>query len=311
MKHKNNHYLNIGAFAVMIAATLWALDLIILRPRLYHLDVAVVVFLEHLIAFTFMLIPFLIEWKEIKKLNKKDWTAFIAVAIISGAVGTMAITKALFYVNFVNLSVVAFLQKLQPIFAVLVAFILLKERPAKKFYFWAAIALIGSYFVTFGFNKPIFDVGDKVFLASIFAIIAAASFGGATAISKYAVTKINPRVGTYLRFGLTTLVMFLILLVFGKLNLISTAGALDIWTLVIIAFSTGGVAIIIYYYGLKRIPASVSTMCELAYPFAAVIFDYAIRKSVMNPGQWFGAALLIGSVFAISTGKDEVKEAKK
>ena len=310
MNNKKNQYLNIGALSVMLAATLWAIDLIILRPTLYHLDVAAVVFLEHLVAFSIMLIPLIIEWKEIKKLDTKDWIAFTSVAIISGAIGTMAITKALFYVNFVNLSVVAFLQKLQPIFAVITAIFLLKERPGRKFYMMAILALIGSYFVTFGFNKPNFDVGDKVFMASMFAIIAAAAFGSSTAISKYAVTKISARVGTYLRFGITTLVMFVILLIFGKFATLSDVTFPDISVLVIIAFSTGGIAIMIYYFGLKKIPASVSTMCELAYPFSAVFFDYIMRKNMMSLGQWFGAALLIGSVLIISFSREEVKEAK-
>jgi drug/metabolite transporter (DMT)-like permease len=310
-KKSKNQYINIGAFAVMFAASLWALDMIVLRPRLYHLDVAVVVFLEHFIAFAFMLIPLIIEWKEIKKLNKKDWIAFIAIAILSGALGTMAITKALFYVNFVNLSVVAFLQKLQPIFAVIIAVILLKERPAKKFYFWSIIALIGSYFVTFGFSKPIFDFGDKIFMASLLSIIAAASFGSGTALSKYAIKKVNFRIGTYLRFGITSIVMFIILLVFGKLGNLSQVGLPDIGTLLIIAFSTGGIAIFIYYYGLKRISASVSTICELTFPFTAVIFEYIIRKNVLSEGQWLGAILLVVSVLAIGLGKNEVKELKK
>jgi len=310
-KKSKNQYLNIGAFAVMFAAMLWAVDMIILRPRLYHLDVTVVVFLEHLIAFAFMLIPLCLEWKEVKKLNRKDWIAFIAIALLSGAIGTMAITKALFYVNFINLSVVAFLQKLQPIFAVLVAVILLKERPAKKFYFWSIIALIGSYFVTFGFSKPIFDLGDKVFVASLFSIIAAASFGSGTALSKYAIAKINFRIGTYLRFGMTSIIMFIILIVFGNLGSLSQVGLPDIGTLLIIAFSTGGVAIFIYYYGLKRIPASVSSICELTFPLTAVIFDYAVRGSLLSLGQWLGALLLLVSVLAISLGKNEVKELKK
>jgi drug/metabolite transporter (DMT)-like permease len=305
---KKSSYANIGAFSVMFAAMLWALDMIILRPKLYHLDVAVVVFLEHLIAFAFMLIPLCLEWKEIKKLNKKDWIAFTVIALLSGAIGTMAITKALFYVNFVNLSVVAFLQKLQPIFAVLIAVILLKERPTKKFYLWSIIALIGSYFVTFGFNKPIFDFGDKVFVASLFSIIAAASFGSGTALSKYAIAKINFRIGTYLRFGMTSIIMFIILILFGNLGKLSDVSLPDIGTLLIIAFTTGGLAIFIYYYGLKRISASVSTICELAFPFTAVIFDYIIRGNILSLGQWLGALLLVVSVLAIGLGKDEVKE---
>ncbi|MBT3407405.1 EamA/RhaT family transporter, partial [Candidatus Woesearchaeota archaeon] len=41
----------IGAMMVMFAAAMWGADGILLRPKLYHLDVPIVVFLEHFIAF--------------------------------------------------------------------------------------------------------------------------------------------------------------------------------------------------------------------------------------------------------------------
>lgn len=310
MKHKNN-FLNIGAFAVMIAAVLWAVDLIVLRPSLWHIDVFLVVFLEHLIAFAFMAIPFYIERNELKKLKRIDWIAFVFVAVFSGVIGTLAITKALFYVNFVNLSIVALLQKLQPVFAVFFAMIILKEKPKENYFIWAALALIGSYFVTFGFNRPIINIGNKVFLASMFAVLAAASWGSSTVFSKFATAKINFRVGTYIRFGLTTILMLFIVLVMGSLkhqNLVQPSNYL---TLLIIAFTTGGVAIFIYYYGLKQIPASVSTICELMLPISAVVLEYALRGNVMNIGQWFGAFVLITSIFMISQGKEKVIIEKK
>ena len=96
---------------IVIAAALWGLDGIVLRPSLYSLPVPLVVFVEHLLAFAVML-PFLIvEFKELKKLKKADWGSFIWIAVFGGAIGTMAITKALFYVDFVNLSKKKLLQK--------------------------------------------------------------------------------------------------------------------------------------------------------------------------------------------------------
>lgn len=307
-KTKKENYLNIGALAVMFAAILWGLDGAVLTPRLYHLNnVALVVFLEHVIAFAFMLIPLALEWKEVKNLSKKDWFVFGVLALLSGALGTMAITKAVFFAGFVPLSIVAFLQKLQPIFAILAAMLLLGERPARKFFGWAIIALIGSYFVTFGFNSPVFNVGDKVFAAAMFSILAAAAFGTGTALSKYVLNKVNYRVGTYLRFGLTSLIMLVILTLFTGWSGISTVNSADIVTLLIIAFTTGGVAIIIYYFGLKKISASVSSICELAFPFSVVFFDYILRRNVMSVGQWFGAMLLVIAALAIINGKEPIE----
>lgn len=119
--------------AIIIAASLWGLDGIVLRPSLYTLPVPLVVFIESAIVAA-LLTPFFIrKFNSLKKLELKDWLSFLGVALFGGAIGTMAITKALFYVNFVNLSIVVLIQKLQPIFAISLAALLLRERLKKNF----------------------------------------------------------------------------------------------------------------------------------------------------------------------------------
>jgi len=300
----------IGAIAVAFAASLWGLDGVVLRPNLYHLDVPVVVFLEHAIAFSLMML-FLVfafvfrhdfpvkEWNELKKLKKKDWLSFFWIAVFGGAIGTMAITKALFYVNFEHLSAIVILQKLQPLFAIFLAILILRERPRKIFYLWAMLALVGSYLITFGFHKPVFE-GNRLFIASMLSLLAAFSWGSSTVFGKRVVSKVNFRVATYIRFGLTALIMFAIIHATDRYAKFTTMTSNELLILLIIALSTGGLAIFIYYYGLKRIMASKATIYELAFPVTAVVLDYLIHGHIMSVGQWLGAVLIIGSMVRIS-----------
>jgi drug/metabolite transporter (DMT)-like permease len=100
----------LAPFFVIVAASLWGVDGIILRPALYSLPVPLVVFIESAIV-AVLLSPFFIsKYPELKSLKPKDWLAFLGVALFGGAIGTMAITRALFYVNFVNLSIVILIQ---------------------------------------------------------------------------------------------------------------------------------------------------------------------------------------------------------
>ena len=119
---------------VIIGASMWGVDGIVLRPALYGLPVPLVVFIESTIVALILSPYFLRKVHTLKNLDYKDWVAFFFVALLGGAIGTMAITKALFFVNFVNLSVVILLQKLQPVFAVTLAALFLKERLSKKFF---------------------------------------------------------------------------------------------------------------------------------------------------------------------------------
>ncbi|MBT8387871.1 MAG: DMT family transporter, partial [Ignavibacteria bacterium] len=170
----------LAPFFVILAASLWAVDGIVLRPLLYNLPVTLVVFVESIIV-ALLLTPIMAKhFGKLKSLTYRDWLAFVGVALFGGAIGTMAITKALFYVNYVNLSIVILIQKLQPVFALVLAGVLLKEKLTKKFFFWAGFAIIGAYFMTFGLHLPELKTGDKTVLAAIFALIAAISFSSST-----------------------------------------------------------------------------------------------------------------------------------
>jgi drug/metabolite transporter (DMT)-like permease len=68
----------------------------------------------------------------------------------------------------------------------------------------------------------------------------------------------------------------------------------------IIAFSTGGTAIFLYYYGLKKIKASVAAICELSFPLTAVLLEYYVHGNVLGVVQWTGAGVLLLSILRIS-----------
>ncbi len=293
---------------IVVAAMLWGLDGVVLRPALYSLPVATVVFIEHMIAFIIMF-PFLIyEWKKLKKISKTGYFYFFLVALFGGALGTLAITKGLFYVNFANLSAVILMQKLQPVFAIFLAWLLLKEKLPKKFFYYAALALIGAYFIAFPELKPDFDTGDKTTIAAMFGLLAALSWGASTVFSKRALQETNYRIGTYIRFGFTSLIVLIIMLSIGGQTAIPDISNLQ-WTyFFIIIFSSGGVAMLLYYFGLKHTKASVSTICELGLPLSAIILDYFIHGSLMNATQFTGAALLLFAIIMVSRLKEAVTE---
>ena len=285
---------------VILAAALWGLDGIILRPALYGLPVALVVFLETSCV-SLLLTPFLYKKLSIvKTLKPIDFLAFFGVAAVGGVIGTLAITKALFYVNFINLSIVVLIQKLQPVFAIFLAAVLLRERPSPRFIFWASLAIAGAYLMTFGFNLPNFHTGDKVTEAAIYALIAAASFGCSTVFSKRALQNVSFAFATYFRFIIASIISLLVVLIMGLLPQVPSISSAQWSVLLTIVFLIGGPAVFLYYYGLKRIRASVATICELAFPLTAVILEYFVHDKILDWVQWLGVAILLYSILRVT-----------
>ncbi len=291
LKSKNKIF--IGALAVVVAALFWSLDGIFLRPHLTSIPASLVVFLEHTLGFI-VLLPLLFIYKlELKNITKKQWLTIFWVALFGGALGTTFFTKALFLTGFVDVSVVILLQKFQPIFAIILSAIILRERFPAKFYVYAGLALIGGYFVTF--KDPLsVNFGSTTVLIALFSILAAFSWGSSTTFGKYSLKNINYGLLSALRFLFTMIIMLVpAIKYFGTIPSIE----INVWkTLVVIVFTSGALAMYLYYYGLKKIPASLATLCELAWPVSAIFFDYFFNHNVLSLTQITGAIILIFSV---------------
>ena len=117
-------------------------------------------------------------------------------------------------------------------------------------------------------------VGDGNMLpAALYSLFAAFSFGSATVFGKKVLNKVSFQTALFYRYGLTTLIMFFIVLFTGKFDQIAITTTIN-WTFfVIIGLTTGSGAIMLYYYGLRSIKASIATICELMFPISTIIFD--------------------------------------
>lgn len=302
---KNKKEIFVGVIAISIAAILWGLDGVVLVPRLKdnsggYLHIFYVVFALHFIPFILMSIFLFKEYKYLKQFSPKDFLLISLVAIFGGAVGTLAIVNALFLVQFNNLSIIVVLQKLQPVFGIALAAILLKERLHKHFFIWAAIAIVAGYFLTFGFHLPMADKNINTFYASLLSLLAAFSFGSSTVFSKMFLQKYNFSTATFYRYGITTIFMFVLLMISGTYMQFQVTPAKTWIIFLICAFTTGSGAIFLYYYGLKRVKAVVSTLSELFFPLSAILFDYFFNHNRLDAIQWISAAIMIFSIIKLS-----------
>ncbi|MGI6719120.1 MAG: DMT family transporter [Bacteroidales bacterium] len=308
MQKKNNIH---GAITIILAAIMWGVDGVILTPNLLNnkgipLNVSFVVFILHLLPFIIMNFIWFNAYKKVKFFTLRDVLDLSLVALTGGALGTMCIVKALFLVNFQNLTIVALLQKFQPIFAIILSVIILKEKLSKKFYVLASITIIAGYIMTFSFDLPN-KVSNNVIQAASLALLAAFFFGTSTVLSKKVLKKYSPAESTFFRYGFTTIIAFLIVLFSNNLNVIYTVPTKTWILFFIIAFTTGSGAILLYYNGLKHINAASSSIYELFFPITTAVLDYFINDNTMTWIQWVAAAIMVISIMQISKLPSNVK----
>ena len=298
----------IGAFAISFAAALWGVDGIVLTPRLYNLDVAFVVFMLHALAFITMNTFLFKEYRVLRTFDRTDYLTFLLIALFGGAIGTMAMVHALFLVNFEKLTIVILLQKLQPIFAIALAMIFLRERMRRYYFFWASLAIVAGYFLTFGNALPNFRTGDNTLQAALFSLLAAFSFGSSTVLSKKILGKYSFHTANFYRYGFTTVIMLVFVLATGLFSQIHAVTPAN-WTIfLIIAFTTGSGAIFLYYFGLRKVRAVIATICELFFPVTAIILDYIINDQRLSWIQWLSAFIMLFSIINLNLTNSRQKE---
>ena len=284
--------------AIIFAAILWSIDGL-LRQTLYNIPAFLIISIEHIIG-AIIFIPFLIKgWQEILNLGQRTWVSILWISICGGILATFFYTSSLSYVNYIDLSVVVLLQKLQPLFAITLAAVILKEPLSKKFLVLAVTAIFGSFLVTFGF-QPIAYWNDKMIIAALLALLAAFCWGSSTVLGKHALKHISFQIITSLRLTITSLVCLAVIVTSNDILMIKELSTIQWKILMVIPCSTGAVALFIYYFGLKRLPASHTALYELFWPFSAMCIDWFYRGRSLEPAQLFGAVILLSSMIYLS-----------
>lgn len=287
-----------GPLLIVIAAFLWALDGVI-RRNLYSLPPITIIFFEHLIGLA-ILIPFVLKSLRKEIPTKREVWLLVLVALLSGLLGTLWFTTALLKVHFISFSVVFLLQKLQPLFAISTASIFLKEKLDSRYIKWAALALIAAYFVTFKNGYVSFSTGEGTIVAALYALGAAFAWGSSTTFSKMVLTKLSYTVSTFYRFLITSILACIVLIGFGYGSSLQAPTVSQFGLFLLIAISTGLVALVIYYKGLAKTPVHISTILELTFPFIAIFIDMTIYHTTLVWSQYLAAILLSFAIYKIS-----------
>lgn len=295
----------LGIWWIALGAAMWGLDGVFIVTLLRYVTSSQIVWLEHVLLF-FFAAPVLI-WKrhELKNLNLGDWLAILFIAWGGSALASILFTAGFTYGN---PNVVLILQKLQPIFAVLLAAWVLKERMRKAYWSLLLVALIGAYLLTFGMHVPTTDGGTPRLIGSLFAIGAAALWGGSTVMGKHLIGKVSFTTLTALRFAVALpLLTGIILAQHPNWHSVGQAlGLAPVWAnLLFQTLVPSLVSLLLYYHGLNGVRASYATIAELAFPATGLLLNWVVLHQTIDLGQWIGFAIVWLAMLQLSRMRSE------
>jgi drug/metabolite transporter (DMT)-like permease len=271
------------------------MDGLLRKPLANELPAASVVFWEHVII-VLLLVPLLPSaLRAFARAAPREQLALVLIGVGASAVATALFTAAFRLGGAVPGGAVTplVLQKLQPVFAVLAAYLLLRERLRPAYFAFAVPALAGGWLLAF--DNPL-SVKVTAAKAALLALGAAALWAGGTVLGRMVAVSLAPRDVMVLRFvfGLPAAAVVLSL-THARL----AVGWDNAPGLVLLAIIPGLLALSLYYVGLRATPASRATLAELAFPVTAALVGVGLLDNRLTWTQWLGFAIVVTSVTAL------------
>jgi len=285
---------------VALGAMLWGTDALWRVPILRHLPrdpllaSTAIVFMEHLIL-TICSIPILVvARREIARLNGRQWAAIIAIGVGASAGATVLFTISFGFGHYIE---TLLLQKTQPLIAIILASLWLRERLVPPAYALIPVAIAGAYLIAV--PDPIHPQNawnDFHVAAALFALGASALWGAATVFGRYALADVSFTTLTGLRFTTAFPALAIVLFLEGGPGAFDHYQAADVPLYLAVALLPGLVAMLLYYRGLASTPASMATLAELAFPITGVLVGLLAFHQTIDAWQVFGIALLWSAI---------------
>src|SRR3954463_502980 len=241
-----------GVVLVAVAAAMWGTDPIIRKTMSFTTSATTIVFGEHIILAALTL-PFLLP--ALRAVFRAGWSYVVAAVVVgagASAVATILFTDALIgHSDFITPVVI---QKVQPLVAVAGAGLLLGERPRARFVWFFLPALVGFWLVN---QAHPLDPSAKGAVVIAEATGAAVLWAMGTVLGRYLARRLEFQHIVTLRFFFGLLASALALPIMGAS---AYSNGHDSVLILYLALATGLVALTLYYYGLQRTPAVLSSL---------------------------------------------------
>jgi drug/metabolite transporter (DMT)-like permease len=294
--------LTYGPWLVALGAALWGTESAWRIPLNQLFDAEVIVFWEHVLILIMFLPLLLPNLGELRKIDSKTWGYLLFSGFAGSAVGTIFFTLAL---KHGNPTVVNVILNIQPIISTLGGFLLFGDRLARRFFPYAAIAVIAGIFLSVEYPALI-GVSFKsagLTLGTGYALICAFFWGGSTVAGRGVMMQMPLRLASAMRIVVGLACMTLILTGYGKLHgaalwpaAAQTHAFQAAGLLFLLASVSGGIPLLIYFEGLRLTRASTAGYFEMMQTLAAVCITWGFFHAGLRPHQIVAGVLLMTAV---------------
>ena len=285
---------NIGVLAVLFASLMWAIEPIFAKLAYQQNSDFLQISAIRAIFVTLTAMLYIGLTSNVKfRINKQQFSTLLYVTIVGTLFADLLYFYALTQIPVIN---AVLLGHMQPIFIIMIGFLILKSEKLTKFDFVGiSFMMLSGLLVTTKTinNLAMLNLGTLGDLLVIMATIAWATT--AIAVRKY-IKNLNAGIITFYRFFFASI----FLLIF--LGLTSTVIITNIYQILVGIIV--GIGTILYYEGLKRVKVAQVSGLELSAPFFAAILGFLILEEPITSIQIIGILMLFFGIYYLSKKED-------
>jgi len=226
------------------------------------------------------------EFRRLRAIGKRGWGKLLLVGLLGGSAPFILFFKGLHLTSSASAS---FMHKTLFVWAILFAFIFLKERPTRSHLIAGALVLLGNLFLLLKLSDVAFNIGDLLVLAA--AVMWAAEF----VLSKHILKGLSPNLVAFGRmfFGSLFILVYVTLVEgsAGRILLLTPPqlGWVAITSIFLLAF------VLTWYHGLAGVQVATATLVlMLGAPVTALL--RAVSGTPMTGYQFTGVLLIAGGI---------------
>lgn len=288
---------------VALCGILRSTDLYFRTPIVGSLAVLTLITWEHLVNLV-VVSPILIKnLQYYRQFTWQDFLLFLLVGCGASALGVLCFTQAFLYMN---PALAVLMQKLQPVITITLGALVLKETISRRFILWALVAIIASYFVSFGLTDPFSGEWQKVATGSMFAFLAAFFWGGGTIWGKMLLDKYSQLFVMSNRFLFGSIFTLTICFLFGEglqAEIVFAEARPLFASIVYMALISGFVATTFFYIGLKWVNATMVSILELFFPVSSVLIMWLSFNRPLDGVQILAGIIMFFAVYQVNLAR--------
>lgn len=280
---------------VFLTALLFATMEVALKVAGSEMDSLQLTFLRFIIGGLF-LAPF--AWKEKRQLGGTlDLGDYLWMLLLGILCIPLSMLSFQIGITLSNASTAAVLMSVNPLFTIIFAAIILKEKITKRKVLALLVGLVGIFFMI----RP-WDIQEgNTFAGAFFMIMATLFFGLYTVTGKIRLQRIGLITQTSISFLLGSMVLLVVILIMKRPVL---QGVADNFLLVLyIGIFVTGFGYYFYFMAIRHSDTATASMAFFIKPAIAPIFAVILLKDILLWNTYLGIALIIAGSFITLTGK--------